>query len=698
VSYGDLGNAPTPEPLSLVDQEKLKTGDDKWSTAYAKRIVTSDFSYAEYYRTHSHDWRYRNASELYLAWVGQKYWDGTRVPRSSIGVPAVFIQVESILPKIVSAICDMESYNFYPLISSQDDEALAWKRMILDQLAETNWREHIRRCCKSSLVYGNGILETGVEDYVNETVEFSQSHRATSWSQGYHPTVGPMRIPQQIVTDYSRKTIKETKVRPYLRYVSIIDFYVDPNCESTFLSDAGYVIKRVYMTAGQLKELRGKKDFDIPDDATLANYSHSKSTANQDVTKLSSELFRYNLWNPAQDYSSDPAQKRVEVIEYTTKDRKVWMLNREHVAYNKKNKYGKINYHSMHYADVLDRWHALAVSDVVEGDQRLQQAIKNARIDELALGIHRPMIKRRGVTIPAYQLRIRPGVVIETETPDQDIKQMEVQDITQNAYIETQASEQMVSRITGASDVAAIGIGATGNSANRTATGVNTQAGATQDRMRYYIENAESLVIEPVLNDFIDFDKRFLDMKEAALWLKQDPDFQKLDPVDVMNCRVKAECRASIKLAARQNFLQMLPQISQVLLNPELLTLVAQQQKKAFDAMEFERMVWDALNYSPRNPLFVDMTDEQKQAMQLPPPAERAKALIAAGQTKSNESIHDKQNITKMLTQILKDSFKHAGVLAKLDDEHLHHLIDTAMQGQQMQQDAQQPESDNEAS
>lgn len=698
MAYGDLGNAPTPQPITLYQSQQIKTADDKWSTEYAKRVVTSDFAYAEFYRTHAHDWRYRNASELYLAWAAQKFWDGTRVPRSSLGIYVTFAQIESMLPKIVAAICDQETYNFYPLRSDQQDHALAWRRLIIDQLSETNWREHIRRCCKSSLIYGNGILEVGMEEYDSETIQFTESHRATEWTQAYHPLVGAMQIPKSIETDYSRKTITEKKLRPYLKYVSVIDSYVDPNCESTFLSDSGYFIKRVYKTAGDLKALRGKKDFDIPDDAWLANASHSKSTANQDVTKLSAELYRYNLWNPAMDYSSDPSQKRIEVIEYTTKDRKVWLLNRDHVAYNKRNQYGKINFHSMHYADVLDRWHALAITDVAEGEQRLQQVVTNARIDELALSIHRPMIKRRGVTIPPYQLRVRPGVVIETETPEADIKQMEVQDITQQAYVEINASNQRVQTITGVTDLAAMGVpSAGGNSANRTAAGVNTQAGAAQDRMRYYIENAESLVIEPILNDFIDFDKKFLDMKQAAAWIKLDPDFQKLDPLEVMNCRIKAECRASIKLAGRQAFLQMLPQIGQVILNPELLNLIAQRQKKTLDAMELERMVWDALNYSPRNPLFVDMTPDQVQAMQQPPPEMKAKAMIAAGQAQSNERIHDRANMTKMITQVLKDSFKHAGLLAQLDDQHLQFMVEQMVNAQQGQQEQDQSQGDQAA-
>lgn len=690
MSFADQGGSPIAEPLPDKQQKEILLPDDKWTTDYAKRVVLSDFAYAEAYRTHAHDWRYRNASELYLAWAGQRYWDGTRVPRSSLGIYVVFEQVESMLPQIVSAITDPESYNFYPMISNQQDHAMAWRRLILNQLDEVKYREHIRRAVKSSLVYGNGIIETGFEDYYNETVSFARNHRVTRLGVFPHPLLGNIPIPMETEQTFGRTVHRDKKARPYLRYTSVIDSYVDPNCESTAIQQAGYFIKRVYMRAETLKALRGNKDFDIPDDETLTAYSKAKTTANQDVTKLSAELFRYNMWNPSQDYSSDPGQKRIEVIEYTTSDRKVWLLNREHVAYNKANRYRKINYWSFSYADVLDRWHSLAISDVAEGEQRLQQSIINARVDELALSIHRPMVKRRGVTIPAYQLKVRPGVVIETEVPDGDIKQLEVQNITQQAYIEVQASDMRVQGITGVTDLGAIGTpSGSGNSASRTATGVNTQATATQSRMRYYIENAENTAIEPILNEFILLDKKFLDMKEAAHWLQSDPDFQKLDPLAVMNCQVMAECRGASKMQARMGFLQLLPQLMQSWFNPEILQLLAQQQKKTVNAEEFMFMTMDALNYAPRNPLIIDMTDDMKQAMQTPPPAERLKAQLAMQQDQTNRDIHSQQGMVKMLTQFIKDSFKAHVNFAQMDDAHIQFLIEQALQHNQAQQQTQ---------
>lgn len=700
MAYSDQTVAPTPEPLPSDQQRQILMNDDPWSDTRARTIVQSDFAHAEYFRTHNYDWRYRNATELYEAWQPQRFWDGTRVPRSSIGIWVVFEQVESMLPKVVSALSATDNYHFYPLQPDDDSElaTIAWREMVLRQLEECHFREQVRRAAKSALIYGNGILEVGIEDYDDEIIQFEKSTRTTKALAMPHPTVGIVPIPLEQKESFRRKIINEKKIRPYVRYVSLIDFYVDPNCESANLQDAGFVIKRLYMRAAQIKALRGTEGFNIPDDKILSQMSLNKTTANQDVTKMSTELFRYNFWNPAQDYSSDPSQKRIEVIEYTTKGRKIWLLGREQIIYNQPNRYGMINYFSGAYADILDRWHGLSVSDVAEGDQRLQVNITNGRIDELALALHPPVYKRRGVTIPAYQLRRRPGVLIETENPDGDIKREPVTVVTQTAYIEAEASERRVQRITGMSDLAALGTPSSGgNSANRTATGVNTQLGATQDRVRYLVENFEDMLIEPVVNAVIKFDKKFMDPKTASNWLKLDPRFNKLDPEKVMNMPIAAECRGAIRMGARSGFLQVFPTLAQTYLNPELLQLLGQQQKKTINAEEIMAMLLDAINYSPRNPLLVPMSQDQIQSMQQPPAEAKLKAALQQGKSESTESINDKRLITKLLETILKTSFSTHQKYAELDDKH-HQFTAQLLMDYLTQLQSQNPEGPGDGS
>src|SRR5262245_48370507 len=90
-------------PLTTAEQQ-IKDPTDPWSTDLACKIAVQDFHAAERYRNQNHDWRWRVADELYLAWVAQKYWEGTKIPRASMPVFLVFQQVESLLPKLMSAI------------------------------------------------------------------------------------------------------------------------------------------------------------------------------------------------------------------------------------------------------------------------------------------------------------------------------------------------------------------------------------------------------------------------------------------------------------------------------------------------------------------------------------------------------------------------------------------------------------------
>jgi hypothetical protein len=96
-------------------------------------------------------------------------------------------------------------------------------------------------------------------------------------------------------------------------------------------------------------------------------------------------------------------------------------------------------------------------------------------------------------------LRMVPGKVIELESPE-DFQKLEWPNITQNAYMEVSASEQRNQKTTGLTDTASFGVGsAGGNSANRTATGVNSQVQAAGKRIAGIVNNLDSCFIEPLV-------------------------------------------------------------------------------------------------------------------------------------------------------------------------------------------------------
>src|SRR5947208_1693164 len=119
-------------PLTPDEEAKIPRPDQDWSDDFALKIVVQDFQRAESFRTMNHDARWRSHDMLYEAWSQQLYWEGTNVPRSSVPVFLAFEQVESILPKLLSAIfADNPWFLADPMPGTSAEEARSARDVVL---------------------------------------------------------------------------------------------------------------------------------------------------------------------------------------------------------------------------------------------------------------------------------------------------------------------------------------------------------------------------------------------------------------------------------------------------------------------------------------------------------------------------------------------------------------------------------------
>jgi hypothetical protein len=437
------------------------------------------------------------------------------------------------------------------------------------------------------------------------------------------------------------------------------------------VQDARYCFKRIYMTVDELGHLRDNPGmeqfgFTIPDDSKLAELAANKPFAQGDWTKASTEIVRTGYWQPNVDQDSNPAGKRLEVLIYWEKDRLVWIGNRVERFLNVANPYGFIPFFNSFYVDVLNRFYGLSICDILEGEQRVIQSIINARLDELSLNIHAPLIKRRGLIIPAYQLRVRPGQVTEADNPETDIIRREPSNVTGQAFVEVEAAERRAQKYTGITDLATIGSPSSGgNSAARTATGVNTQAQASFSRLQYLVENSENTFVEPLLSALHTLQKRYLPPDQYTQILGDDGKQLLIDHLDVINSEVKFSMRASSRMASKSNMLQTFPIIAQTILNPEFLELVAQQQGKTINMKELESMISDMTGRRIERDLFVPLSPEQKQAMSQPSPDAQVKLQQQQQRTQG---------------QIAIQGMKNQHDLSKTDMEQTHEISHTTVE------------------
>lgn len=625
--------------LTQEEQQKVYAPNQQWTDDFAVKVAVQDFGRAETYRVQNHDWRWRNAEEIYLAWVKQMYWEGTRIPRASIGVYVAFEQVESFLPKITGAIFgDNPWFEADAAFGSDQQQARDMQALVQDQLDAANFRYIFKRAMKSALIYGDGICEL--------SWLMSQSEKNMSvptWRPKMTNVGNGITGPRMMQTGYERVLQEKRSIvienRPILKYRSIKDFYIDPNCESQMVDDARYVVIRTLMTVDDLKVLRGLREFTIPPDDVLNDMANQKPSTQGDADKSVVEMMRYGWWNPIIDQTVDPGGRRIEVLGYVTDDRLVWVGNRKVPFLNIKNQYGKKLFYHASYTDVPDRFYGMSICDVVEGEQRLQQSTLNARIDEMALNIHRPVIKRRGISTPAYQLRQRPGQMIEADNPKEDYVFPDPPNVLQSGYIEVQASEARVQKTTGGSDLAVLGTATPGgNSASRTATGVGVQANATAGRIQGLVEVNETIFIEPLLNDVVRLNQMFPPLEAVPLRNQRQA-----TPEMVLNSNVKMFMRASARMKSQMALLQSFPLIIQTLFNPAFMQELA-AQGMTIDANEVSRMLAESAGYRYRAQLIRPLTQQEKQQRQQPPPAELIRQQMQQQRLQAQSQINQ-QNI-----------------------------------------------------
>lgn len=643
------------EPLTEAQQAKVHAPVDPWADPFALKVAKQDFEHAANYRARQHDWRWRNADEIYLAWVAQKHWDGTRIPRSSLGVYTALEQVESLLPRAIDSLF-ADSPAWFQVAAqpgTSADEARGVRDLLLQQMEENHIRETLRRVFKSSFVYGNGIAEVGWKFERRERIVFTQFLEPVK--RNLPPPFNDVSITVDVKRIVKDVRIPEIINRPFVNYVSLKDFYIDPNCPSPLVQEARYAAKRSLLTIDELELLRNEPGIKLPPPELLAQMAKQRPFAEGDRTKESSDLMRQGSWQASLDTSVDPSSKRVEVISYWTRDRLVWLLNREWVGLNIANPYGFIPFFNAFYVDVLDRFYALAVTDVIEGEQRMQQSVINARLDELALGLHPARIKRLGMSIPSSQLRRRPGQVIEAQNPREDIVTEQVQDITASAYLEVDASERRAQKVTGITDLTMTGApSARGNPALRTATGVGVQAQASFSRVQYLVGTSEDNVIEPLLTAFHSLNVRFLPTDQIIEVLGEGGKVVRVDPLRIKNASVKFSMRASSKMQARMSLLQSLPLIYQTFLNPAFMELLAKQQGKTVNVDELAKMLLDATGYRQYKDLFIPLSPEQQRALNQPPPEETIRMQMQRERLAAQGEQGEEERIARIAEAVVK--------------------------------------------
>jgi len=451
VATSDTDHTPLPGGEALENSNAL--GADALLDGLALDLVTRTYDRYQMYRYNNHDKRWNGDDALYYGYIPQRFWEGTTIPRASLGIPVVFDQIESALPAITNAIFQgsTEWFQVEPLPGTTLQEAQDVQAHLLYLLEQpqdkfgSTARTEITQAIKSVLLYGNGAIMLEIDPETSE---------------------------------------------PVIHWVDNRDLYVDPGCGSQSEEAKAMVLVK-HLTVEQLDALRDTPGFKLPSLDVLKQYSNERPFDAGDRTKQISEITRGVRFRPGWDDRADlPSDRSVEVRIYYSKTRIIWVLNRQWVAYNQGNPYGFYPICTSPCFIIPGRYYAMGYADVLDGIQKFMQGITNSRLDELALASNPPRTRKRGPILTPSQSRWRPGLIMEFDNPQTDMVIHPVQQVTQASWQEMAFLEQQAEKRTGVNSLVTQGTPLRSN-ASRTTAGINAQMEAPTSRIQKIVETIE---------------------------------------------------------------------------------------------------------------------------------------------------------------------------------------------------------------
>lgn len=609
-------------------RRELHAGE--WDHKTALRIVIADFDRAAAWRSSNVESLWQESNATYVAAKrGDVYWDGTRTPRANLDVHQAFQQVNALRPQIVDAICGADiDFDVQASKPGTTVGQLHLVRTVMQYFLRSlggevkfqTFRSCVDRITEDGLVLGNGLWEWGWDG--PRTVEVPR------WVKESHPEILPYSHPGlpmpiyaptgKMLTVSRPQMVQERVSKFYLEPVDLTDFYIDPDTRGPNVQGAGFTIRRKMMTISELGEYRDLPGWSIPPDEVLYAYSRIGTATQGDSTKdLIASNIGVNRNTSGDDSSKDPRLARLEVLRYFQKGRHVWVIARRHVAWNDYNQYQAHPFFNWCYVNKPGQFYGFSIPELLRTDQKLIKTLLDGRMDELNLILHPPFVSKPGTFRTQSQSKLRPGANWEAMDPQKDIQRIEMGNVTQSAYVEVDAAENRGQKKTGVTDLAVLGTPtAGGNSANRTATGVQAQTNASNSRVHGLVAQIEDTCLGPMFTTEWDLIQRFCDPADLEKIVGEQAQELSLDGSDILNsdARFVMKTANNMKMrAAMQN--GGLQQINTFLLNPEVMNLLSDQQGKVVDVEQLTEFYLDVYGVKSFT-LIRPMTPQEQQAKQ----------------------------------------------------------------------------------
>jgi hypothetical protein len=547
--------------------------------------------------------------------------EGSTVTRSNVSRFTVAKQVNSLAPAITGAIfSDTTPFELRPRPNTHQSSGRAWKELI----AELIDRIHFKAEC----TYGvQGMVNQGTVIFKGgwETITEVESHyrRKKAPPQVQMPIGPPITLFTKESDEFEAIDVEVTHNLPVFEKCELGTVFIDPTWHSpNQLWKAKWIVHERYLTHDDLTKLRDNPDYDIPSDEQLRAIFVEDVEIAKGISSTAQAMSANTSIHHAEredfEWSEDPLEKNMQVLEWWSKDTVRVVLQQKVVLRNGAHKLGEKPFWSANYWDIDNAGYGLGVGRIAGADQRVEQGLLNALLDIVAFAVQPEYAVARGANVPTQDQRRRLGGIrmVDGNDATRAIALVEQPQVPPDAWRAIQAVVSTSEAATGADQATVQGsIPGRGSSIVRSGTGAGIVGAASSTRLQSPVERFIDGVFLPFLQFVYRMVKERMPISEIRDVLADRTADIEVDFQDFLDCVVKFDTLAGTRLAAKNKMAQALPFLLEVFSNQAIVQQLSETGWKV-NVPELVNMILDMSEWKNRRDLVVQMTDQEKQERQ----------------------------------------------------------------------------------
>ena len=549
-------------------------------------------------------------------------------------------------------------------------------------LNSCNFKRETKWGLEEMAFLGTGVWKWGIR---YEKVE-SKVRKASVYQDGDEtvPTDEPPKI---------ERTIKIVP-RPFFEWRPLDRCFFDPNTRVGDAREARWAIDVRNLDYYELLAIKQAVEGLPEDDEERKNWKWPGNGTDKDLQALwmppveqgaielmsdssthVTEIVHHSL-DDSQNVTPDILRKKMEMLEYWDRGRKILVLDRKQAIYAGVNKFKMLPFLSANWWNRPKAFFGMGLGLIVGQNQRVDQGTINSILKILSFGVNPVYLRRRDANTPTQMIRTGIGRILTVDVTGPNGRTSDAYSILEQPKVPSEVwaalseSEKATESSSGADAQLVQGSSAGPRSSmGRTATGASQLGAASATRLDGPLDNFIEQVFTPFLYILDDLVLEYISDAEIKFIVGEElGKAYKLNLKNYHEAKAEFEVLAGASLSAKRIMAQSLTLITQIFENPQIQQNLAEINEEYIDFKPILSMWMEASEWKNRNDIIKPLTADMKQKMAQKSAAAQQNSKLMAQQSlnqqkfKQKQQLEDQANQNRVQRDIVRESFRNSAM------------------------------------